>query len=325
MIIDIHGHLLPKTYVQALSNRDKIPRVESTGSDKFNIVYGEGYQYTVDQRMSSLEKKLEDMKKACIDSQILGIIMPGVDTLESKKAYEIAKKVNDEYAEVQEKSQGSFYMVGTVPLQDPELAVEELRRMKRDLGMVGVEIFSNVAGKPLDSDQFLPFFAEAESLQTPIMIHPTLPLVAEATSSYGLTGVVGYLFDTTIAVLRIIFSGMLETHPRLKLILPHLGSTIPYLIGRIDHQFAINPECRAKISKRPSEYFKSIYVDTAQALYRPAMECGYQLIGSKRILFGTDYPFADLSKSVQSIKDLDITEEEKRDIFEKNAVELFGI
>jgi len=149
--------------------------------------------------------------------------------------------------------------------------------------------------------------------------------MAEATASYGLTGVVGYVFDTTLAMLRIIFSGLLEKHPDLKLILPHLGGVIPYLIGRIDHQFSVNPECQGRISKPPSEYFKLVYMDTAQSLYPPALECAYKLMGSKKILFGTDYPFADLSKSIQSIRQLNIPEEEKKEIFEGNAVKIFKI
>ncbi len=325
MIIDVHGHVSPQIYIKALTERKKIPRVESLNGNKLSIIYGQGYSYVIDERMYSLKKKLEEMKKAHVDIQILGNIMPGLDTLEQDIACDLAKRVNDEYADVQEKNKDAFYTVGSVPLQYSDFAIEELRRVKNNLGLVGVEIFSNVAGKPLDSPEFLPFFAEAERLQIPILIHPTLPMIAEATRPYGLTGAVGYLFDTTLAVLRIIFSGMLEKNPRLKIVLPHMGSTIPYLISRIDHQYRINPESQERISKLPSEYFKLIYVDTAQSLYRPAIECAYQLIGSKKILFGTDYPFADLSKSIQSIRDLDISDQEKTDIFENNAVKMFGI
>ncbi|MEM2921764.1 MAG: amidohydrolase family protein [Candidatus Bathyarchaeia archaeon] len=325
MIVDVHGHLPPSAYIKALSRRKKIPRIEMRDGGEVSILYGKGLQYSVDERMISLDKKLEAMNKSKVDLQILGIIMPGLDNLEKEDAHNLTREVNDEFAALQDKYRRNFLAVGTVPLQYPDIAIEELRRIKNELGMPGVEIFSNVAGRPLDSPEFLPFFAEAEKLRMPILLHPTLPLMAEFTSSYGLTGVVGYLFDTTLAILRIIFSGILEKHPKLKIILPHLGSTIPYLIGRIDHQFSINPDCRQKISKPPSEYFKLVYVDTAQSLNRPSLECAYRVIGPKRIMFGTDYPFADLSKSIKSIADLDIPEEEKHEIFEKNAVEMFGI
>jgi predicted TIM-barrel fold metal-dependent hydrolase len=325
MIIDSHGHIPPETYIKELMSHKNLPRILKGDNNSLIIEYGEGYQYTIDDRMYSIDTKLEAMKKSSVDMQILGIIMPGLDTLDAEIAYTLTQKVNDEYADIQEKYHDTFLTVGAIPLQYPEFAIEELRRIKKDLGMMGVEVFSNINGTPLDSPKFYPFFREAESLNIPLLLHPSLPLIAEATKPYGLTGAVGYLFDTTIAILRIIYSGILEKFPKLRIVLPHMGSTIPYLIGRIDNQFKINPESQEKISKLPSEYFKLIYVDTAQSLYRPAIECAYQLIGSKKILFGTDYPFADLSKSIQAIKNLDISDEAKEDIFENNARSMFNI
>jgi predicted TIM-barrel fold metal-dependent hydrolase len=110
----------------------------------------------------------------------------------------------------------------------------------------------------------------------------------------------------------------------LKIILPHAGSTLPYLIGRIDNQFNINAECRQKISKLPSEYFKSIYVDTAQSFYEPALMCAFSLLGPEKVLFGTDYPFADLENSRKFVS-ATIPREYRAKVLCENAQRLFKI
>lgn len=268
--------------------------------------------------MYSLDKKIEEMNKSGVDRQLISLAMPGVDGL-GDKAVEAAVKVNDEIANVVEQFNGRFIGAATVPLSNPSAAVEELKRATGELGLRAVEIFSNVSGKPLDDERFRIFFEKAADLKVPVLLHPAKPLMADVMREYALNSVVGFLFDTTLAILRLIFSGLLEEFPSLRIVLPHMGSTIPYLIGRIDHQYGLNPECRIKIKKVPSEYFKSIYFDTAQSLYLPAVRCAYDFAGAERILFGTDHPFADLKKSLEIIKTLNLTEDDEEKIFSGNA------
>jgi predicted TIM-barrel fold metal-dependent hydrolase len=133
------------------------------------------------------------------------------------------------------------------------------------------------------------------------------------------------MFDSTLAMLNMIFGGILERYRGLKILLPHAGSTIPYLMGRIDHQYRINPECREKISKPPSEYFRSVYIDTAQAFYGPALMCAYHLVGPDRTIFGSDYPFASLEQSLNCVRSMNISQEEKERILGRNAMKLLNI
>jgi aminocarboxymuconate-semialdehyde decarboxylase len=256
--------------------------------------------------------------------QILSIAMPGVDSLNPTDGLRIAKKVNDEISEIVNKYPHNFLGLATLPMQDIGESVDELERAVKDLDLRGVEVFSNIDGKTLDDEVFIPFYQKAMQLDIPLFIHPTTPLMYKAMNKYGLLGAVGYLFDTTLAILEIVLGGILEKYKKLKIILPHCGSTIPYLIGRIDHQFKINEESRKKISKPPSEYLKLVYFDTAQAFYKPAFDCCFAFSGKDKLMFGTDYPFADLSKSVQFLDSI-IKEDSKKDIFHLNAKRLFKI
>lgn len=324
MIIDIHSEIVPKSYLKKLCELKKIPKIEQDENGNYKLQYDRELSYSFDQKMYSLNKRIDDMEKAGIDVQVLGLALPGVDLLEPDLALELARNVNNEIAEIVEKHD-KFIGLATVPLLNPEWATEELERAINSLGLKGVKISSNIGGKTLDCKDFWPFYEKVERLDIPIMIHPTKPLMVDALRDFGLTNVVGFLFDTTLATLRIIFGGILEKYKKLKFLLPHLGSTIPYIISRIDHQYRINPECREKISKLPSEYFKSIYIDTAQSFYEPAMMCAYALMGPDKIIFGSDYPFASLEQSVNCVKNMNIPPEEKEKILGKNAIKILNI
>jgi aminocarboxymuconate-semialdehyde decarboxylase len=322
-VIDIHSHLIPKSYWNFLIKNTQIPKIAQT-QEQYFLWFSNDLKYSIDKRMFSVEEKLKAMEKSKIDMQILSIAMPGVDLLNPADGLSLAKAINDEFAQVVAEHPGKFLGLATVPLQDVGQAIDELDRATQALGLRGVEIFSNVAGKTLDDEAFLPFFERIARLDVPILMHPTKPLMSHVMKDYGIVGAVGFLFDTTLATLRLILGGVLERNPQLKIILPHSGSTIPYLIGRIDNQFNINAECRQKISKLPSEYFKSIYVDTAQSFYEPALACAFSLLGPEKVLFGTDYPFADLENSKKFVIST-IPSEHRAKVLCENAEKLFRI
>lgn len=323
MIIDIHAEIITHSYLSRLLKFHRVPKITKKGSG-FSIFYGDGLAYPFDERMYDLSFREKEMEKSGVDLQVLGLAMPGVDMFRKDVAVEIARESNDELSEITRKNP-RFLAFATVPMKYPYLAVKEMERAVNELGLRGIKIPSNVGGKPLDWKGFYPIYETAEKLDLPILIHPTTPVMSKVMMEYGLTTVVGFLFDTTLAVLRLIFSGVLERFKGLKLILPHAGSIVPYLISRIDHQYNINPDCRKKISRPPSEYFKKIYIDTAQSFYLPAFSCAYQLMTADRIVLGSDYPFVSLEKSVEFIKNLNIPKEEKEKIFAENAKRLLKL
>ncbi|HMK94805.1 MAG TPA: amidohydrolase family protein [Candidatus Limnocylindrales bacterium] len=318
--IDVHTHIITSAYFEALAHNRHGPRLEKT-ADGYVLWYGNGLKYAVDDRMLSIDRKLKDFGEAKIETQVVAIAMPGMDSFKDQT---LAMKVNDEIAEIVEDYPGKFLGAAAVSLRDVPGAVDELDRAVKGLGFRSVEVFTNVGGKQLDDEEFYPFYEKAVALDVPILMHPTEPLMTSVMGDYGLIGMVGYIFETTLATLRLILGGVFDRYPKLKVVVPHMASTLPYLISRIDNQFRINPESRAKISKPPSEYFKLIYVDTAQSYYKPAIECALSLLAKDKILFGTDYPFANVEYSVESLSKA-LPESYSAAVFQDNAKTLFKI
>ena len=147
------------------------------------------------------------------------------------------------------------------------------------------------------------------------------PVGLRSIQEYKLAPLVGFLFETTITVTRMIFGGVFERYPNVKLILPHMGGTLPFIFNRIDLGFKSYPECRANSSKLPSEFLKTFYFDTALAYNRSAVMCAYDLVGPEHIVFGTDYPFAKnlMPRAIASIENLDLAHHDKECIFSENA------
>ena len=319
MKIDIHSHFLPPLFMKGLSSRRAAPRVIRATNGSMLMDCGRGLSFPVTGRMTSIDLRIKEMKDAGIDRQVISLPMPGTDFFSRDFARKLTCEANDELAEASRSRHEYLSAAAIVPLRYPALAVEELRRVVNELGMHMVEIFSNVAGKPLDSEEFLPFFKEAAQLGVSILVHPGRPVMMESLRDYGLAGAVGFLFDSTLAILRLVYSGLFEKLPNVRIIIPHTGSTVPYLVARIDHQYKLLSENQRALPKAPSEYLKQVYIDTAQSLYKPAMECAFSFTPREKILFGTDYPFVDLKSSVASIKALQLPKEAEDMIFAENA------
>ncbi len=325
MIVDIHSHIITESYLDELSSRKNVPRIESKGDGVYTIHCSDFLSYDFDERMYDLDRKSEDMKKAGVDMQIISIAMPGVNNLKPKNAVNLARSVNNEIADIVEKRPDTFDGVATLPFIDTEEALKELDRAINDLDLKGISVSSNIAGRGLDDKAFWPVYEKVSNLNIPILVHPTVPIMGDKLTKYGLNTVVGFVFDSTVATLNMVFGGVFERFPDLKVVVPHAGGTIPYLIKRIDHQYTINPNCREKISKKPSEYLKSIYVDTAQSTCDTSMNCVRSLMGIDKVVFGSDYPFCSLEDSVNSIKEIGFSDEELNDIFVKTAENIFDL
>lgn len=284
--IDIHNHLYPENYWKALlkiSERVTFPvdvrRIMSYYANKGLLV--------------KPEETVGPLEKLGIGVQVLSLSIPNVYMPEAAMSLDLAQMANDAYAEIRRKFPGKFYVLASVPLNFPELAIKELDRAIGKLGMNGVVLGSNIAGKPLSSPEFFPFYERVNELKLPILIHPMSPPHMEEDDEFFTAPLVHYLFESTLAVTKMVFAGVFERFPNIIMILPHLGGAIPYIQGRIDSGYRNHPPCRKNISKKPSEYFKEFYYDTV-SFNVAALRCALEIVGPEHLVFGTDYPFQPL-------------------------------
>jgi aminocarboxymuconate-semialdehyde decarboxylase len=244
-------------------------------------------------KLSDIEVRLKDMDRMGIDVQAVSPAPhqtyywtdPGL-------GQELARAVNERLAEIAARHPGRFVPMGTVPLQDVSLALSELDHCVKRLGMRGVEINPSVRGMDL-SDERLgleKFFAKAQELDIVIFMHPIGFTHGERLASHYFNNVIGNPLETTVAASHLIFDGVLERHPKLKLVLPHAGGFLAHYWARMDHAWRARPDCRGRITRKPSSYLEKLYFDTL-TFDRGMLAHLLERFGEEHVLLGTDYPY----------------------------------
>ncbi|MDE2167687.1 MAG: amidohydrolase [Alphaproteobacteria bacterium] len=232
---------------------------------------------------------------------------------------------NDSLATTVSRYPTRFQAFGTVMMQDVPAAVRECERIK-NLGLRGVEIGSNVNGASLDELRFWPFYEAMEALDLAILIHPADVTGKERMADYHLRNLVGFPFDTTLAAAKLIFSGVLERFPRLRICLGQAGGFLPWIIGRLDAGFRARPECRRNIVRPPSDYLRQFYYDTI--IHSPASSHFLiEVVGSNRVMLGTDFPFdMGAASPVAEIENQStLSDEQRADVFYGTAARFLGL
>jgi aminocarboxymuconate-semialdehyde decarboxylase len=325
MIVDFHNHYYPEAYLSELEKGRSAVRLVRDAEGRTLIEYPGDYNVVVHGHRS-LEERVAVMDREGIDVQAYSLTTPGLHIESAERGAELARIVNDAFAEGAERFPGRFAPLAALPLQDPAAAVKEADRALNELGLNGVLLFSHVNDRHLDDPAYLPLFELLENAGKPIFIHPTSPRRLEGIEEYRLTAILGFLFDTTTAVARIIFSGLLERHPRLVFVLGHLGGTLPYLVERMDRGFTAYTECQAHITKPPSEYLREMYLDTVN--FQPyALRMALGLMGPDRLVLGTDFPHevGDVGRAVRAVRGLGLAGEEEAAVLGGTAGRLLGL
>lgn len=245
------------------------------------------------EKLATIELRLKDMDRMGIDIQA---VSPAPQQTyywtEPGLGVELSRMINERLAEIVARWPERFVALGTVPLQNVELAVIELERCVKQLGLRGVEINPNVAGKDL-TDPSLNldrFFAKARELDIVIFMHPIGFTQGERLMDHYFNNVIGNPLDTTLGTSRLIFDGVMERHPGLKVVLPHAGGFLAHYWARMDHAWRARPDCRTVIKKAPSSYLKKFYFDTIA--FDPEMLRNLiDKFGAQQVVLGTDYPF----------------------------------
>ena len=319
--IDCQSHLFVPELVALMQKRKDSPRIYRADGTYFLQV--KQWIRTWRPEYADLTLKLASMDHAGIDLTALSPNDPGPE-LFGKDGPAIARMINDYIADCVKRHPTRFLGLAVLPLQDMDASMTELDRCLNRLGMKGVLLYSNIDGRFPDEPEFRPLFRRAEELGFPILLHPPCPVTFEATKGYNLTGSLSLMFDTTIALCRIIMAGILEDHPKLKLVCPHAGGTLPYLIGRVDHQTMVMKRVPAKIRKAPSEYLRRVYLD-AVAPIPMAIRYAHDFVGPDRLLYSSDHPWVEPKLITEKVRSLGLTGEDEAKIFSGNAKRLFKL
>lgn len=328
--IDVHNHLYPKEWMDFLEQRRESPRMVKTSPTSM-VFYCEGVAVAHVDRAGHYdpEARIKDMDEAGIDTQMLSLTIPSVELIDADEGIIWARRVNNYFAEVCQKYPSRFYAYATLAYQDVGAAMKELDRAYKALGVKGITLFSNINGKPVSSPEFLPIYAKAEEYDLPIFIHPAVPLTMEIMNKHRIhVGLYGYTLDTTIAVVSLIWQGILEKYPKLKIIHSHLGGMVPYLVQRMDDCWrSFSEEMGLKLAKKPSEYYQSQVYPDSISYFLPAMRCCLDLVGPSHICLGTDYAhrIGNLENAIDWVRKLGLSEEDTDKILGGNAVRIFKL
>ena len=329
--INIFSHIFPSRY------KDKVIETTPSGTDIVNNVLSNTALYDLDERFRVLDK-FKDVK------EVLSIAAPGIGEIAGpEKAAEQAKIANDGLAELIEKHPDRFVGgIASLPLNNPDATMTEIDRAIKQLNLSGIELHTPANGKPLDAPEFMPVYEKMAELDRPIWLHPRrdadyADYKTEDVSKYRIFSVIGWPYETSVAMIRIVFSGILEKHPGLKIITHHCGGMIPYFAERLKGSYERlmsgieGNGLRDKISRSHMEYFKMFYNDTAINGNTSALMCAHDFFGPDKLLFGTDMPFdtengeRNIRQVTNAIDGMPISDDEKAMIYESNAKRILKI
>ena len=335
MKIDIFNHILPKPYYDRMI--DKMP----SGAYMLKRVSNIPFLYDLDTRFRKIEQFGDDYQ------QVFSVNLPPVEAVWGPdESPEMARVANDSMAEICAKHKDRFPgFVAALPLNNIDAAIVEAERAVKTLGAKGVQIFSNINGHPMDEEQFFPLFQKMHDLDYPLWVHPTRAATTpdyatETRSKYDLWWAFGWPYETSNFMGRLVFSGLFDKLPDLKIITHHLGAMVPFFEMRAGPGLdqlgtrSDDPEDNAalgRLKKRPYDYFRMFYGDTAVFGSIPATECGLAFFGSDHVLFASDAPFDPeggsgyIRETLRVLDGITCSIEDRQKIYEGNARRLLKL
>ena len=324
-IIDFHNHFYPPVYLEALQNGTSNINI-TFDEDKNPLLHYPGDYNIIVPGHRDIDFRAEVLNKTGVDKQILTFTTPGTHIESPERSVELARLVNESFSAIVHDRRDRFSALATLPMNDPEACVGELKRAFEELGFRGVMLFSNINGVALSDKCFWPLYEEASRLEAVFYIHPSFPVGVEAMTDFWLMPLIGFPFDTTLAAAKLVFSGVVEKFPGIRWVLGHLGGAIPYLAERLDRGFYAFKECREHISQPPGEYLKKFYYDSVNFDLN-ALQLAVDFAGADHIVAGSDYPhqIGSLQQMVSSIEGLKISPQEKAAILGGNAAGLLDL
>ena len=332
MKIDIFNHVMPQAYLELVKQHSKEPGLVKRMSNLRML-------WDIEHRVEMLRTKFPDVK------QVLTLGLPAPELLGGPgESPGFARVANDGMAEMCRRWPDEFpAFVASLPMNNVVEALKEMDRSIGELGAKGIQIISSIAGRPLDDPEFFPVFERITNHHDmPIWMHPARPAsradyAGEPKSKYEIWQVLGWPFETSVAMARIVFSGLLQRLPKLRIITHHCGGMIPYFAGRAETLWAQlgsrstdgeESEVLKRLGKPPIEYFKMFYGDTVLGGAAAPLACGLAFFGADHVVFASDCPFDPeggpmfIREGIRSVEDLKLSEGDKRKIYFGNALKL---
>ena len=324
-IIDFHNHFYPPEYIEALKSGSSHYKI-TVDDDGNPVLHSPGDKNYIVPGHRDIDFRQNVLDEMGIDRQVITFTAPGTLIETPERSVELSRLVNDCLANIVRDRPSRFSSLATLPLNDPVASVAEFERATGELGFPGIMLYGNVNGVALADERFWPIYERASDAGSVLYIHPNYPVGVEAMNEYWLMPLVGFLFDTTLAATALVYSGVVERFPGIRWVLGHLGGAIPYLAERLDRGYEAFEDCRAHISKPPTEYLKNFYYDTVN--FDPnALRLAIDFAGVDHILAGSDYPhlIGSIQKMKDSLQSLDVSEEDRVKILGGNTTRLLGL
>jgi predicted TIM-barrel fold metal-dependent hydrolase len=331
--IDIFNHIFPKTFFD---------KMLETVTDKGKVKRWLNIPFLVD-----LDVRFRKMDEFGDYRQILSLSAPPIEAMAGPdQSPDLARLGNDGMAEYCRLYNDRFPgFIASLPLNNPEASLAELHRCMKDLKAVGVQLFSNVNGKAIDGPEYYPLFEAMAAYDKPIFLHPIRPasvpdFAAEKKSLYEIWWTFGWPYETSAAMARLVFSKLFDKLPNIKIITHHMGGMIPFFEGRVgpgwdqlgtrtaDEDYTI---LLKSLKKRPIDYFRMFYADTALFGSASGTRCGMDFFGVDKVVFASDAPFDPeggpmyIRDTIKVIDDLDISDSDRRKIYNGNASKLLQL
>ena len=325
MKFDLHTHFYTEEFFQSVRDLPSEFSFGASPSGQTIITYRGARFFGVTPAMTNVAQRIEDMDRAGIDVEVVSLSTPNVFFADAAHQPAVARMINDSYAELIAQHPRRFKGFASIPMDAPDEALIELHRAIDELKLNGVILLSNIGGKALTAPEYRAFFEEANRMKLCIFLHPMIPMNSEGFREYVLGPIIGFPFDTSLAVARMCYDGMFEQLPDIRWIIGHLGGAIPYLMERMDNGFRDFAECRVKIEKLPSVYLKRLYYDTVS--FSPyTLKMVRDMVGADHMVMGSDYPhlLGSIDRAVPSIEGLPIEDDEKEKIYSRTALSILN-
>lgn len=290
-VIDVHTHMLNREWLALLEKHGRPRYTVKAVAAGVQAIHLEGAPFmTPMPNMFDWNARIDNMDKARVDIAVVSLTCPNVYWGGEKVSVRAARLMNDDFARAQKRWPRRIRWFASLPWQYPKAAVQELKRAVK-AGAVGVMVIANVGGRHLTDPLFEPIWRAIDNAALPVLVHPGSPPGSKelGMDQFQLAASIGFTFDTSLAVSRMILSGFFDRYAKLRIIAAHAGGALPFLAGRLDVCWENMPAARAKTTERPSNILRQVYCD-AVVFRKDALDMAVSVFGTDNVMYGSDYP-----------------------------------